>query len=167
MTQKDQMDDILDMLESMPEVDKHESEFVIAEQKFQENVRADIEWLMEHKNVSRRELADTLGISAPAVSKMLNKPNLTLKTIARIFKALGEECVLNCPTLEFLRVSAKLQRSPARASMKVRTGDDINVCEIHHIEDVRKQRNRRWHSKGNEELSCETQFGAMIVNGWK
>ncbi|MCH2277204.1 MAG: helix-turn-helix domain-containing protein [Thalassospira sp.] len=161
------MDDILDMLNSMPEVDQPESELVIAEQKFQENVRADIDWLMEHKNVSRKELADLLGITAPAVSKMLNKPNMTLKSIARIFKALGEDCIINSPTLEFLRVSAKLQKNPSRLAMTTKSFGHTASCEVYQIDAARRERQSRWRPKAANETVRDTEVGAMIVNGWQ
>lgn len=44
---------------------------------------------MDHKNISRSEFADLLGISRPAVTKILNgNSNFTLKTLISIADAL-------------------------------------------------------------------------------
>ena len=47
---------------------------------------------MLRQNLTKRELASRMGISAPALSKLLNSPpNMTLKTIANFELALGIE----------------------------------------------------------------------------
>lgn len=142
-----QMDEILARLKGKPKVDEKEAELAIAAQKLQENVRADIEWLMEHKKVSRKELANRLGISAPAVSKMLNKPNLTLKTIARIFKALDERCDLNSPTLEYLRLAAKLGKSVDTLVLEYRGEREAEIpCEIYDFRSAFRQKHTQWRN---------------------
>jgi transcriptional regulator with XRE-family HTH domain len=57
------------------------------------NTQAEICLLLKSKKVSRAELARRLGVSAPHVSQMLGDEdaNLTLRTLARIYAALGEE----------------------------------------------------------------------------
>jgi transcriptional regulator with XRE-family HTH domain len=51
---------------------------------------AQIERELERKGISQAQLADLLGVSESAVSKVLNNPqNLTLKTIASYSFALG------------------------------------------------------------------------------
>lgn len=46
--------------------------------------------IMEEKSISRSKLADLMGVSKAAVSKLLNNPqNLTLKTLLKVSLALG------------------------------------------------------------------------------
>ena len=70
MTKYDPMDDILAELDALEDVNPKEAAYLIAEQKFQENVRADIDWLLKSKGISRKDLAEELGVTPPAVSKM-------------------------------------------------------------------------------------------------
>lgn len=47
---------------------------------------------LEKRHMTRKDLAERMGVSAPAVTKMLSKgSNLTLKSIAKIAAALGCE----------------------------------------------------------------------------
>ncbi len=104
-------DDFLASLEKLPDVPELARELIIAEEIFQETVRANIEWLMKEKNVSKAKLAEMLEVSRARITKMFNddSPNLTLKTIARVFHVLGEEAVLTSPTLDMLKSQAKVK----------------------------------------------------------
>lgn len=64
-----------------------------AEEAFIADLQQAIHLLMEQKGVSRAELARRIGVSGAYVTQMLgNKPqNLTARTIARVYVALGEE----------------------------------------------------------------------------
>lgn len=56
--------------------------------------------LLENKNMSQKDLADCLGKRPSEVSKWLNDGhNITLKTIAKIEAALGED-IINIPLKE-------------------------------------------------------------------
>ncbi|MCY4644615.1 MAG: helix-turn-helix transcriptional regulator, partial [Bacteriovoracales bacterium] len=48
--------------------------------------------IMEEKDISQRELAKRAGLGEAAVSRLLSDDrNLTLKTVGRVFHALGEK----------------------------------------------------------------------------
>lgn len=78
--------------------------FTMAEDDLITDVQFVIHNLLEKKGVSRSELARRMGISEARVSQIFkDEPsNLTLKTIARIFCALGEQPRLTSPVLEQL-----------------------------------------------------------------
>jgi transcriptional regulator with XRE-family HTH domain len=68
------------------------------EESFIADVQYEICRLMKEKDVSRAALARRLGLSAPLVTQMLGNKgsNLTLRTVAKIFAALGEKPALLC-----------------------------------------------------------------------
>lgn len=72
---------------------------------------ADIDWLLEAKGVSRKALAEGIGVSEQRISNIFaahGATNLTLKSVARILVFLGEDARLSSPTLERLRHLAAL-----------------------------------------------------------
>lgn len=75
-------------------------------------VQYDIARMMKMKNVSRAELARRLKVSAPYVTQILGNDdaNLTLRTVARIYDALGEKAVISART-------ADVVSKPARPSL--------------------------------------------------
>ena len=174
MTKYDPMDDILAELDALEDVNPKEAAYLIAEQKFQENVRADIDWLLKSKGISRKDLAEELGVTPPAVSKMLGKPNLTLKTIARIFKAIGEECELSSPTLGRMRANANFKHWFLLVSQdvvkkedksRVQRGIKTPSCKAFHI-DVREMQHERseWRAKTRNDNVGFTELAEAIVN---
>lgn len=174
MTKYDPMDEILAELDALEDVNPKEAAYLIAEQKFQENVRADIDWLLKSKGFSRKDLADELGVTPPAVSKMLAKPNLTLKTIARIFKAIGEECELNSSSLGRMRVNANFKHwFPLTAQSLVKKTDKSREqrsvktpsCKAFHL-DVREMQQERseWKAKTRNDNVGFTEIAEAIVN---
>src|SRR6185312_13306193 len=60
------------------------------------DVQADICSLLAEKRVSRAELARRMGVSAAYISQMLGDEggNLTLRTIARVYDAVGERAAV-------------------------------------------------------------------------
>ena len=72
-----------------------------AEEGFLFEVQYAIEALMKDKAVSRKKLAEMLGVSASRVTEMLSDEgaNLTLRTVGRIFAHLGEAPEITCPGL--------------------------------------------------------------------
>ena len=102
-------------------VKKH---MLIAEDAFIADAQFAIHNLLAAKRVSRAELARRMEVSDPYVSQLFNDDtrNLTLRTVARIFQALGEEPQLTSETLEKLTLrSGNLE---ARASSRC-TDDEI------------------------------------------
>ena len=73
-----------------------EEDMVIAEDALITDVQFALHNLLEAKGVSRAELARRLNVSEARVSQVFEEEprNLTLKTIARFFRALGEEARL-------------------------------------------------------------------------
>ena len=60
-----------------------------------------IQRVMNEKKISRSSLARSLGCSPANVTQMLSEDsNLRLDTVARIFHALGDKCILNSDFLE-------------------------------------------------------------------
>lgn len=66
------------------------------EESFVAEVQHEISRLMKAKGVTRAELARRMKVSAPHVTQMLGDEdaNLTLRTVARIFDALGEKATI-------------------------------------------------------------------------
>tara|TARA_E500000318_G_scaffold33690_1_gene33202 strand:+ start:334 stop:837 length:504 start_codon:yes stop_codon:yes gene_type:complete len=166
MTRFVEHEDFFELLENLPDVDPKESRFVEAEQEFQESVRADIDWLMKHKKVSRKDLAERLGVSRPAVSKMLNQPNLTLKRVARIFNALDEVCELTSPTLRALKSAARARTVKSIRMSETKTSNrqsDENLIRyvglVRNASDVRK-----WVNTTKNDNVRDEDVGAIVAN---
>ena len=84
-------------------------EMISAEESLIADVQVVIHNLMEDSHVSRADLARALGVSEARVSQMFSDaaPNLTLRTMARIFRALGEECRVTSDRWEDILASAR------------------------------------------------------------
>lgn len=69
---------------------------LLAEEKAIASAQALIEWLMDEEGLSRKSLAERLGISQAAVSQLLglSPKNLTVRRLARVLHALGDDLVL-------------------------------------------------------------------------
>jgi ParB-like chromosome segregation protein Spo0J len=62
-----------------------------AEEAFVEDViNSILEWLA-HEKISRAELAVRLGLSRPSITNFLKRKNLTLRTLARVVRAMDAE----------------------------------------------------------------------------
>ena len=92
-----------------------ESRFELAEERLTGRVNAMIIRLMSDQNLTQKELSVRIGSSAPYVSKILSEgnENLTLKTVAKIFAALGEEVQITTPRIEALDAEARKRVSRA------------------------------------------------------
>jgi DNA-binding phage protein len=76
-------------------------EVVFAEENFRVDVQHRILSVMNKLNVSRAELARRMGKSEQHVSQLFaSSANPTVKTIARIFYALGDECFISSKQLD-------------------------------------------------------------------
>lgn len=66
--------------------------------------------VMEEKGISRSELAERLGVSKAAVSKLFNNgSNMTLKRLLTIAEALGQELRVNLgPKVQVLTTAPEL-----------------------------------------------------------
>ena len=81
---------------------KNRSEEVIYAE---ENLRVDFQYrlqsLLNHRKLSRKELAFRAGMTEQAVSRLFSsKANPRLDTVARLFHALGDECIITSRELE-------------------------------------------------------------------
>jgi transcriptional regulator with XRE-family HTH domain len=94
----------------------NDEERILAEEAFIVDAQFAIHNLLEAKGMSRADLARALNISEARVSQLFghNPKNLTLRTIARIFRALGEEPRLTSDTLDRL-IPAASSEPPALA----------------------------------------------------
>ena len=84
-------------------------ELISAEETLIADVQVAIHNLMLDRGVSRADLARALGVSDARVSQMFSDaaPNLTLRTIARIFHVLGEQCRFTCDRWEEILEAAR------------------------------------------------------------
>jgi predicted transcriptional regulator len=71
---------------------------IFAEEDFVAELQSIIHCMMADKGVSRSDLAKLLGVSKPRVTQYFagDGSNLTARTIARIFHALGEQAEVVC-----------------------------------------------------------------------
>lgn len=81
-----------------------DGKLIYAEESFIADVQFAIHNLLEAKGVSRADLARAMGVSEARISQLFsdNPRNLTLRTIARMFYAAGEEPQLTSKTLASL-----------------------------------------------------------------
>jgi predicted XRE-type DNA-binding protein len=67
--------------------------YIYAEEEFRVDVQHAIYTLMQQKRVTQKQLAARLGVSAARVSHIFSdRCNLTVRLLARIYRALGERC---------------------------------------------------------------------------
>lgn len=105
-----------------------QDEMISAEEALIVDVQVAIHTLMLDLGLSRADLARELGVSQARVSQMFSDDakNLTLRTIAKIFRVLGQECRITCDRLESIlaedrvenKSDAKETSSPARQHVK-------------------------------------------------
>lgn len=90
---------------------------IFAEEGFIADVQFAIHNLLEDKKMTRADLARALDISQARVSQMFGDAakNLTLRTLARIFHALGEDIRVTSPRLEEILYSHDTTQALAKA----------------------------------------------------
>lgn len=88
---------------------KRNEEAIRAEERFVVDVQHRIQTLLNDRGMTYANLASDLNVSGARVSQMFGDEasNLTLRTVARIFHALGEECEITSPRLEELGKARK------------------------------------------------------------
>lgn len=79
------------------------------EESFVAEVQHEIGRLMKAKGINRAELARRMNVSAPHVTQMLGDEdaNLTLRTVARIFDALGEKASISARDVSTIVLETK------------------------------------------------------------
>lgn len=102
--------------------DLNDSEFCDAyvEEAFIADVQYEVSRKMKSAGVSRAELARRMGVSAPYITQLMGDAggNLTLRTVARLFKALGERPIItHCPMQELATACASDVFADARIDL--------------------------------------------------
>jgi DNA-binding phage protein len=101
-------------------------EVIFAEENFRVDVQHCISSVMNKSKVSRAELARRMGKSEQHVSQLFSSgANPTIKTIARIFFALGDECFISSKQLD--AVAHERQR-PCSWAMVVSRPETHTAC---------------------------------------
>ena len=105
-----------------------QDEMISAEEELIVDVQVAIHSLMLDRGLSRADLARELGVSQARVSQMFSDDakNLTLRTVAKIFRVLGQECRITCDRLEAILAEDRVDNTsdtketsaPARQHVK-------------------------------------------------
>lgn len=108
------------------DLENKELEQAYLEEGFIGDIQIEITRMLSEKRVSRSELARRLKISPAAVSQMLGDggANLTSRTIARAYIALGEEAAI-CTKRELKKL-----REVSDANIRTHTSRDGAFCGI-------------------------------------
>ena len=107
---------------------------IFAEEALIVDAQTAINTLMVELGVSRAELAERLGVSQARVSQMFsdNAKNLTLRTLARVFHALGDHCRITSDQLEPILGSTKSAEIVEREESGAHFGSVFELVE--HLE---------------------------------
>lgn len=108
----------------MARIDSFDPKIIEAEENLLIDFHYLIQEMMSAKNVSRSELAAKAGISKARLSQILsNEANPTIKSMARLFHALGEEvCVSRKAFLEGVGAIPSLTRKVENAEWQWSSG---------------------------------------------
>ena len=115
------------------------ADMVIAEDTLIADVQFAIHNLLATKRISRAELARRIDVSKARISQIFkdNTRNLTLRTIAQIFHAVGEEARVTSPALDrIIPAEATTSKQGARPSHVV---TKIEVTSIRLREEERSR----------------------------
>jgi transcriptional regulator with XRE-family HTH domain len=101
---------------------------IFAQAAFVADLQSAIHRMMIAKGVSRADLAERLGVSKPRVTQYFagDGSNLTAKTIARIFHALGEQAETTC---EWLRAQEANRFAERRRQLIVAAGGAVSEMQ--------------------------------------
>lgn len=106
-----------------------EESLIFAIEEFVADSQYCIQKVMNEKKVSRSELARRLGCTPANVTQMLSEnSNLRLDTVARIFHALEDRCVLQSEFLETTNRAQVSRREYERSCSTVLS--DAEVSEL-------------------------------------
>ena len=80
-----------------------DEEVIYAEENLRVDLQLRLQKLLNHTKLSRREFAVRAGMTEQQVSRLFSSSaNPRLRTLARLFHALGDECVITSSKLETL-----------------------------------------------------------------
>lgn len=112
-----------------------EESLIFAIEEFVADTQYCIQKVMNEKKVSRSELAKRLGCTPANVTQMLSEnSNLRLDTVAKIFHALGDRCVLQS---EFLESANRLQTSGLED--QISSSKDVPGARLTKLTPIREQ----------------------------
>lgn len=122
-------------------LDEESLEMIGAEESFIVDVQINIQWLLNDKGMTQADLARALNVSEARVSRLFGDDarNLTLRTIARIFKVMGERCRVTSPRLEEL--IAQALKGPSRGK-----DSEVSVSRVMSVLGARDQWERIVHN---------------------
>ncbi len=107
---------------------------ISAEETLIADVQVAVHNLMLDRSLSRADLARALGVSQARVAQMFSDsaPNLTLRTLARVFRVLGQECRVTCDRWDALLASESQREKTVEPSPTTRSEafDFANMLEI-------------------------------------
>lgn len=110
---------------------KNNLDVLMAEENAVMRIQTILLRLIDHHGISRAELAARLGVSTAHVSQLLdavNPPNLSIRKIARVLQALGEDLEINTPTIRQLDREAYQQQELNRARYRGATASRWTNC---------------------------------------
>jgi transcriptional regulator with XRE-family HTH domain len=104
-------------------IDEAEAD-LFAQEDFVADIQSILHRMMFDKGVSRADLAKRLGVSKPRISQYFahDGSNLTARTLARIFHALGEQLELVC---DWTRLQDATYASELRKNSITRAGGSV------------------------------------------
>lgn len=84
-------------------------EIELIEENAVAHIQAMVLRLMDAKQISQKDLASRMGVSAAHISQLLgdDPKNLSVRKAARLFHALGEELTFTCIGIEMLNRKAE------------------------------------------------------------
>lgn len=128
-----------------------------AEEGFLFDVQYAIGALMKDKGITRKALADMLGVSGPRVTEMLSDEgsNLTLRTVGRIFAHLGETPEVACPGLVAVLAKAQAAAMTGLAPWPTVTEEANDNCVV----SIYGQKTGRQYSGGQQRWGGATADG--------
>lgn len=87
----------------------HEYEMILAEERAIAHVQAMAIRLLEEKKIRKAQLARDLNVSEARISQIFrgDPSNLTIKTAAQLFYAMGEELVITCRKIDEMNARAE------------------------------------------------------------
>jgi len=91
-------------------------DMISAEEALIADVQFVIHNLMQDRSLSRADLARELGVSQARVTQMFSDSakNLTLRTLARVFRVLGQECRVTCDRWDALLEEPRTSEEPGK-----------------------------------------------------
>lgn len=97
-----------------------EYELALVEERAVAQIQAMATRLLASKNITKKALAEDMGVSQPYVSQIFaDEPvNLTVKNAARIFFHLGEKLEFRCDGIDALNAAAEARNSQRAALME-------------------------------------------------